>query len=160
MMNWQYDDIMIDRNDPLLKRLSPFGIKMYWATVVYFRKNEFNKQFFDIVTHVKQNYEFYKDLYEFSGMLYRNDYAFSIAAHMMGNFSSEAIPPLPERTMYMSYDWDDIYKVNGVNDITMYLELDKQIKNFNLCRWKDLDLHLMNKWALQRHADDLLEIYG
>lgn len=159
MVNYDVQDIQSSRQTGK-ERLQNYGITMYWATVVYFRKNEFTKQFFDIVTHVKQNYDFYKDLYEFSGMLYRNDYAFSIAAHMMGNFSSEAIPPLPERTMYMSYDWDDIYKVNGINDITMYLELDKQIKNFNLCRWKDLDLHLMNKWALQRHADDLLEIYG
>jgi len=159
MVNYDVQDIQSSRQTGK-ERLQNYGITMYWATVVYFRKNEFTKQFFDIVTHVKQNYEFYKDLYEFSGMLYRNDYAFSIAAHMMGNFSSEAIPPLPERTMYMSYDWDDIYKVNGINDITLYLELDKQIKNFNLCRWKGLDLHLMNKWALQRHADDLLEIYG
>ena len=36
MMNWNYEDIMSERNDDSLKRLSPVGITMYWATVVYF----------------------------------------------------------------------------------------------------------------------------
>ena len=68
---------------------------------------------------------------------------------MMGNFISESYSSR-RKSMFMSYDWDDIYKVNGVNDLTLYLEMEREIKNFNMCRWKNLDLHLMNKWALQR----------
>lgn len=159
MINYDVQDIQSTRKSGK-ERLQNYGITMYWATVVYFKKNEFARTFFDIVSHVKQNYEYYKDLYEFQGYLFRNDFAFSIAAHMMGNFISEPIPQLPVSPMFMSYDWDDIYKVNGVNDLTLYLEMEREIKNFNMCRWKNLDLHLMNKWALQRHADDLLEVYG
>lgn len=159
MINYDVQDIQSTRASGK-ERLQNFGITMYWATVVYFKKNEFARTFFDIVSHVKQNYDYYKDLYEFQGYLYRNDFAFSIAAHMMGNFISEPIPQLPISPMFMSYDWDDIYKINGVNDLTLYLEMEREIKNFNMCRWKDLDLHLMNKWALQRHADELLKVYG
>jgi len=36
----------------------------------------------------------------------------------------------------------------------------KSNADFQLSRWKDVDLHIMNKWALQRHADKLLEIYN
>jgi hypothetical protein len=41
MMNWRYQDIMYERKDPTLNRLNDFGITMYWATVVYFRKKFF-----------------------------------------------------------------------------------------------------------------------
>ena len=42
----------------------------------------------------------------------------------------------------------------------MFLEKPKANADFQLGRWKDVDLHIMNKWALQRHADKLLEIYN
>ena len=41
MMNWSYEDIMSERNDNTLRRLSPTGITMYWATVVYFKKSNY-----------------------------------------------------------------------------------------------------------------------
>mgnify|MGYP001160248418 FL=1 len=93
-------------------------------------------------------------------MLYRNDYSFSVAAHVMNGFKSEAQEQLPIEKMYKTFDWDDIHEVNGVNDITMFLEKPKANADFQLGRWKDVDLHIMNKWALQRNADTLLEIYN
>ena len=50
MMNWKYQDIMYERKDPSLARLNDMGITMYWATVVYFRKTEYVKSFFNIVS--------------------------------------------------------------------------------------------------------------
>ena len=46
---------MYEREDDSLKRLQSTGITMYWATVVYFKKTEFTKQFFETVKHVKDN---------------------------------------------------------------------------------------------------------
>ena len=88
MMNWKYDDIMYEREDDSLKRLHPTGITMYWATVVYFKKTEFTKQFFETVKHVKDNSRYYQDLYKLE--TYPNDYSFSGSIHMLGGFEDKA----------------------------------------------------------------------
>lgn len=156
MMNWKYQDIMYERKDPSLARLNDMGITMYWATVVYFRKTEYVKSFFNIVSHVKKNPQFYKDLYQWQGTLYRNDYSFSIAAHMMSGFVDKGIPQLPT-TLYKSFDTDDIHSAIDENTIVMYLEKPRSPGDFMLTKWQGMDLHIMNKWAINRVSEELLE---
>jgi hypothetical protein len=156
MMNWKYQDIMYERKDPSLARLNDMGITMYWATVVYFRKTEYVESFFNIVSHVKNNPQFYKDLYQWQGTLYRNDYSFSIAAHMMSGFVDKGIPQLPT-TLYKSFDTDDIHSAIDENTIVMYLEKPRSPGDFMLTKWQDIDLHIMNKWAINRVSEELLE---
>ena len=156
MMNWKYQDIMYERKDPSLARLNDMGITMYWATVVYFRKTEYVESFFNIVSHVKNNPQFYKDLYKWQGTLYRNDYSFSIAAHMMSGFVDKGIPQLPT-TLYKSFDTDDIHSAIDENTIVMYLEKPRSPGDFMLTKWQGIDLHIMNKWAINRVSDNLLE---
>jgi hypothetical protein len=156
MMNWKYQDIMYERKDPSLARLNDMGITMYWATVVYFRKTEYVKSFFNIVSHVKNNPQFYKDLYQWQGTLYRNDYSFSIAAHMMSGFVDKGIPQLPT-TLYKSFDTDDIHSAVDENTIVMYLEKPRSPGDFMLTKWQGIDLHIMNKWAINRVSEELLE---
>ena len=156
MMNWKYQDIMFERKDPTLSRLNPLGITMYWATVVYFKKTEYVNNFFNVVKHVKKNAVYYRDIYKWPGTLYRNDYSFSIAAHMMGGFVDKAIPQLPT-TLYKSFDTDDIHSADGLNSIIMYLEKPDEPANFILTKWEDMDLHVMNKWAINRVSDKLMD---
>lgn len=156
MMNWKYQDIMYERKDPSLARLYDMGITMYWATVVYFRKTEYVESFFNIVKHVKNNPQYYKDLYKWQGTLYRNDYSFSIAAHMMSGFVDKGIPQLPT-TLYKSFDTDDIHSAIDENTIVMYLEKPRSPGDFMLTKWQGIDLHIMNKWAINRVSDNLLE---
>jgi len=156
MMNWKYQDIMYERKDPSLARLNDMGITMYWATVVYFRKTEYVKCFFNIVSHVKNNPQFYKDLYQWQGTLHRNDYSFSIAAHMMSGFVDKGIPQLPT-TLYKSFDTDDIHSAVDENTIVMYLEKPRSPGDFMLTKWAGVDLHIMNKWAINRVSEELLE---
>ena len=156
MMNWKYQDIMYERKDLTLNRLYDMGITMYWATVVYFRKTEYVESFFNIVSHVKNNPQFYKDLYKWQGTLYRNDYSFSIAAHMMSGFVDKGIPQLPT-TLYKSFDTDDIHSAIDENTIVMYLEKPRSPGDFMLTKWQGVDLHIMNKWAINRVSEELLE---
>tara|TARA_R110001592_G_scaffold6330_5_gene34119 strand:- start:5367 stop:6266 length:900 start_codon:yes stop_codon:yes gene_type:complete len=156
MMNWKYQDIMYERKDPSLARLNDMGITMYWATVVYFRKTEYVESFFNVVSHVKKNPQFYKDLYKWQGTLYRNDYSFSIAAHVMSGFVDKGIPQLPT-TLYKSFDTDDIHSAVDKNTIVMYLEKPRSPGDFMLTKWQGIDLHIMNKWAINRVSEELLE---
>ena len=155
MMNWKFQDIMYERKDPTLDRLYDMGITMYWATVVYFRKTEYVESFFNIVKHVRNNPQYYKDLYKWQGTLYRNDYSFSIAAHMMSGFVDKGIPQLPT-TLYKSFDTDDIHSAVDENTVIMYLEKPRSPGDFMLTKWQGIDLHIMNKWAINRISEELL----
>ena len=155
MMNWKYQDIMYERKDPTLSRIYDMGITMYWATVVYFRKTEYCKSFFNMVKHVKENAQFYKDMYKWNGTLYRNDYSFSIAAHTISGFQDKGIPQLPT-TLYKSFDTDDIHSAKDAQTIIMYLEKPRSPGDFILTKWNNVDLHIMNKWAINRVSEELI----
>ena len=156
MMNWKFQDVMYERVDPTLSRLHSMGITMYWATVVYFRKTDYCESFFNIVKHVRNNPQFYKDLYKWQGTLYRNDFSFSIAAHMMSGFVDKGIPQLPT-TLYKSFDTDDIHSAKDNKTIILYLEKPRAPGDFLLTSWSNVDIHIMNKWAINRISDSLLE---
>ena len=155
MMNWRYQDIMYERKDPTLNRLNDFSVTMYWATVVYFRKTPYVESFFNCVKHVKNNPQYYKDLYKWNGTLYRNDYSFSIAAHMMSGFQDRGIPQLPT-TLYKTFDTDDVHSAVSDNTLIMYLEKPRSPGDFMLTKWSGVDLHVMNKWAINRISEDML----
>lgn len=156
MMNWKWQDVMYDREFDGLDRLNNLGITMYWATVVYFKKTEYVETFFNFVKHVKNNTDFYKDLYKWPGNLYRNDYTFSIAAHMLGGFIDKNISQLPT-TLYKTFDTDNIYKIVDDKTLYLYLEKSKSPGDFILSKWKGVDLHVMNKWAINRVSKELLD---
>ena len=156
MMNWKFQDVMRDRKDPTLDRLFNMGITMYWATVVYFRKTDYVESFFNFVKHVRDNPQFYRDLYRWQGSLYRNDYSFSIAAHIMSGFIDKGLPQLPT-TLYKTFDTDDVYKAIDHKTLLMYLEKPRSPGDFILSKIENLDVHVMNKWAVNRISDELLE---
>lgn len=160
MMNWHFTDVMPERNyEKIHSRVNPLGITQYWATVVYFRKTPYAESFFNIARHVQNNNLYYKMLYRLPGSLYRNDFTFSIAAHMCGGFVDKALPQLPV-TLYKTFDTDDVHSVPNMNEIVLYLEKFQAPSDFIMTRWKDLDIHIMNKWAINRISDDLLEFCG
>lgn len=155
MMNWKWQDAMFERQFNL-DRLNDMGITMYWATVVYFRKCNYSKNFFEFVKHVKDNTEFYKDLYKWQGNIYRNDYSFSIAAHMMSGFIDKGIPQLPT-TLYKTFDTDDVSNALNENTLLLLLEKPRSPGDFILTKWSGADLHVMNKWAINRVSKELLQ---
>lgn len=145
-------------SEPYSELIDAFSIVTYWATVIYFKKSLLSRSVFDLVKHVQDNYGYYKQLYSFKNTMFRNDYAFSIAVHIINNFqtTSKIISSLPVPGLLMSWDNEDVLAVNGVDDITIYTSQDKQTK---LARFKNQDIHIMNKWAINRHADQLIELY-
>lgn len=156
MMNWKWQDVMFERKFDSLDRLNDLGITMYWATVVYFRKTSYVESFFNIVKHVKDNSQFYRDLYKWKGRLYRNDYSFSVAAHTMSGFVDKGIPQLPT-TLYKTFDTDDVHSALNDNTLLLLLEKPRSPGDFMLTKWNGVDLHVMNKWAINRISNSLLQ---
>ena len=155
MINCKYRDVS-GRHKENIEYLDNFSIPMYWATVFYFKKSDFAENLFTLISHIKYNYKYYYYLYNCSGNLFRNDFAFSMALHILNGSVAFDVPSLPFNYLNNSFDLDDIYRVNSHNDIIMYCADAERITNHILSRFKNMDIHIMNKKAIGRFVDDFL----
>jgi len=162
------NEVMIDHriysplDQPHTKYIDEFGIRMYWATVIYFQKTDFAKFLFSMVRDIQENYRYYKDMYLFSSGMFRNDYAFSIAIHTLNGFietKTSVVNNLPIPGLMMSWDVNDIHSIRDINDIMIYAEKPTEKGTYVLSRLKNTDVHIMNKWAINRFADRIIELY-
>jgi hypothetical protein len=132
------------------KHVSDYGIPFYWATVFYFKKTAEVKALFSIVENIKNNWQYYKFLYQIDSAIFRNDHAFSIAIHMLNGFSDgDFAKALPGKLFY-SLDRDYLVK-NKERDFYFLIQ-DKKNQHFPL-KVSNLDLHIMNKYSLLRIID-------
>lgn len=155
MMNYSWQDVNSQRKFEL-DRLADTSVTMYWATVVYFRKEPYAEYFFELCKHIRQNINYFRGLYRWHGGIYRNDYVFSMAAHQIGGLRDRGVDELPFK-LYKTFDYDDVYKAVSDSEIILYLEKHDAPGEFLLSRWSNLDLHVMNKWALNRISSDMME---
>jgi hypothetical protein len=61
-------------------------IEQLWATVIIFNKSLIAENIFTMADHVLEHYPYYAKLYSFNTFPKRNDYAFTIACHLMGGY--------------------------------------------------------------------------
>lgn len=155
MMNYHYIDVVRGREYRDLDRVHALGITMYWATVVYFTRSPLCESFFNVAKHVEKESEYYRELYKIQGNIHRNDHSFSIAAHMVSGYQDKGLPQLPVK-LFKSFDIDDVERVIDLNDLLLMVEKPSQPGNYVGLRWKDRDIHIMNKWALQRIQEGVL----
>ena len=138
--------------------LNDAGINHWWSTVVYFDQSEESKLFFDIWSHVKDNWEYYSLLYQFPKMLFRTDFCVSIASHLMNGCNNDSwIHDFQNQPLLNMDQKDDIIEMNSVQDF-VFLKHDRaeQWKNY-LVRHTDQNLHIMNKRALARFYENIME---
>ena len=134
------------------------GIRMWWSTVVYFDRSDYSKLFFEIWQHVAENYDYYQFLYNFPSNMFRTDYCVSIAVHIMNGMQvSDVINNFFETPMYYMDQKDDLIEViDEQNWIFIAHSPPEPWKNI-LVKHKNLDIHVMNKRALQRQHDQLMD---
>ena len=72
-------------------KISDKTFQLKWATTLMFKKDDIAKRVFEAASHVRENYLFYSDLYNFSTSNYRNDYAFTIAEHIVYGLSQDKL---------------------------------------------------------------------
>ena len=141
-------------------RLNPFGIRMYWATVIYFKKSEKAKLIFDLVDHVKETWNYYKHVYDFSGTLYRNDFAFSIAIHMLNGFvdDEDFVKPLPDPAILTAIDTDQLIRFEDKESIFFYANDQVETHKFYVSKVKGVNVHCLNKISLLNNFDKIMEV--
>jgi hypothetical protein len=131
------------------EHISDTSIDFYWATVFFFRKTKLNETFFNLVSHIRENYIHYRNVYQFKNTMYRNDFAFSIAIHIMngfqkGNFAAE----LPGKNFF-SLDKDILTRIT--NDIVyMLVEKENSLGEYTPVKLSGSNIHIMNKFSLER----------
>ena len=145
------------------KRLHDFGIKMAWATAIYFKKTELVEHFFTIMKHVYENYAYYRQVYEFQGDLYRNDFAASISRHMLNNFTENTmvdIPFLPTNKILVAKPEDEIVGFKCVNHVKVKIVLPNKPNECIVNSIKNTNVHFLNKKTILDNSDRIEELYA
>ena len=135
------------------KKISDTSVDFYWATVFFFRKTPLTKTFFDLVNHIKENYLHYRSVYQFSSTVYRNDFAFSIAVHIMNGYTKGTFAhPLPGKKFY-TIDRDILLKIDD-DEFTILVEKPNHLGEYIGTKIKGSNVHIMNKFSLERAIND------
>jgi len=145
-------DLSQHRNNKEFETISDTGIDFYWATVFWFRKSADTEYFFNLVEYIKENWKYYKFIYQVHSTNFRNDIAFSIAIHMMNGFVRGDFAKKFPRKLYYTLDLDFLL---DIKDDRMFFLLEKQGKQSDYVpvRIENTDVHIMNKYSLIRYID-------
>lgn len=155
MIGESINDICDNKRLGYLDRyVSDVGVKLYWATTVMFTKNETSKLFFDTVNFIKDNYQYYSDIFRFDSRQFRNDIAFSIAKHILDGYEERKENTLP--AVLTLLDKDYLHSVSG-NKLIL-LTSPRLDSNFCAASIEGLDVHVMNKQSIYRNKEQLLEL--
>lgn len=129
--------------------VSDNSVKFYWATVVYFKKSPISKIFFDLIKHIEDEWEHYCMVYQINSPMFRNDFAFSIAAHILNGFiPGDFVQELPGK-LYYTIDKDYIVSVDN-EKLTFLVEKEGRLGEYNILSTNGLNIHAMNKFNLSR----------
>lgn len=145
-------DIAQVRDEREFQKISDYSIDFYWATVVFFKKTKINQIFFDLVNHIQDNWPHYRKVYRISSPLFRNDYAFSIAIHMINGFQKgDFAKSLPGKMLYTT-DKDILIDLSKDN-MTFLVEKKNSVGEYTVLKTKSQNIHVMNKFSLERIID-------
>jgi len=158
----QYDFLIIPGMKELQEELiipgdhkvSETTVSLMWATNIMFSKTPETKLLFELVDYIREDYDYYSYLYEFLNHQYRNDYAFSIACHIMSGYGTDTWHgklPMPLHFI----DSDEIIKVTDQGQINFLVPTKK---GPIMTRCQGQDVHIMNKRSILKNLDKLLEL--
>ena len=142
------EEISHQNNNIDYDRLHPQTIKLFWATVLFFKKSKEAEFMFNVMKLVKKNWRYYSKFYKFeSSNTYRNDYAISVALHLMQGKLETTHYDLPFKIMCLG----------GKNIMMDCNKLLYRYKN----TWAGSsvpkqNLHVMNKESAMSIADEIL----
>jgi hypothetical protein len=141
------------RNLNEFKFISEVGPKFYWATCIFFRKTELNKIFFDLVSHIQENWSHYRNIYRLHSTVFRNDWAFSIAIHIVNGYTENNFANKMPGTMFYTTDRDLLIELKE-NNFLFLLQTHEESTEYFPAKIKNSNIHVMNKYSLNRVIDN------
>lgn len=151
-VNWACHERAMDAaTGELLEDQSAFGryrFPMSWATVMLFDRDSYSQEVFYMMKMIHNNWLHYRDIYQITNAMYRNDYALSIALNVVqGHGAGRTTIPWPLLTA------SPLAKITPVE---AGWRLD-QVMPDGRSRWnvvRDQDLHVMGKQQLELIAHE------
>jgi hypothetical protein len=134
------------------KYLNQYSIPFYWATVFYFTKNKKNEIFFDLVRYIRDNWEYYRLIYQINDKKFRNDFAFSIAIHILNGMDTENFDGIIPGKMFYTLDKDVLISLKE-NACVFLVEKESKLGEYTSLKTSSVDVHVMNKHSLLRMYD-------
>lgn len=142
--NWAYN---INSRDLDMTAHNFYGrnrLRMWWATVIMFRRTNFSQYVFSMMELIRNNWSHYRDLYGINRSTYRNDYALSIALQLVNGCQTHVTNiPWPLATV-MPNDKLSVFE-NGY--CTAYTTPDGSQRRVY---FNGIDFHAMGKRDLER----------
>lgn len=158
MINKVCHDLSTTRDNFEFQRINDLSIDFYWATAFFFRKTGWTKTFFGLCQHIVENYNYYRFVYRIDNPLLRNDYVFSIAVHLMSGFNNTIVPPKLPAEIYYCLDRDELFDIKNDKTFLFLIEKKDHLGEYTLAKTQNQNVHIMNKFSLDRWTDKLLEI--
>jgi len=125
---------------------------MWWATVVYFKKNPIAESVFDMMKMIQNNYEHYSKIYGFKSSPYRNDYALSIALNTVYGHVIPSSVEIPWSLINVEFN-TQVELSKNIWSIVFEKHVGSELKRHRITT-ENQDLHILNKDALERIIDD------
>lgn len=139
-------------------RLHDTGIRMYWATCVYFKKCERANLLFDMVEHIRNYWSYYQLVYDFPGTLFRNDFAFAIAIHTLSGFiENDDFKSLPTSKLLTVLDSDQVFKYLGDDAVLIFVHNKIENWKFEIVKIQKMSIHFLNKISLMPLLDSIIK---
>ena len=148
-------DLNDTRNPKEFEYISDSGCEFYWATCVFFRKTPVNQMFFELIKHIKDEWNHYRRVYQIQSQLFRNDFAFSIAVHICNGFNKGNFVGKMPGKLYYTTDQDILWNMENENMMFLLAKKD-YLGEYLPVRTKKLNMHVMNKFSLGRVIDEVL----
>ena len=152
MLYKKSNDIAKVRDEAEFDTISDTSVDFYWATVVYFKRTETNETFFNLIKHIEEEWNHYRRVYQITSGLFRNDFAFSIAIHIMNGFSPGSFAQQLPGSMLYTTDKDVLQQLK--DDKFMFLvEKKDYLGEYTALTTQGQTIHVMNKVSLNRIID-------
>lgn len=145
-------------NDGQIKTAKISKLPHMWATIMIFNKSTQAEAIFSMAKHVIKHYRTYARIYDFESRHVRNDYAFSIACHLLSGYG-----------MYdfglRNYAMTNVYFHNTIKEIRpngeFIIEHSKLYKGEPKTYVSKIglsDTHFLNKLSLMEHITELEQL--
>jgi hypothetical protein len=128
--------------------ISPISYPTMWATIIVFKKTNKTKQLFECIKMIQHNYRYYAELYGMYSLMYRNDYALTIAHRIINGHLDDPECHMPWNLVHV----DKELKIERVGqelyntEYKIYREkIHKEKIKKNYIIVKDMDFHCLNK---------------
>lgn len=135
---WAYDITGTD-NFHTYNHFGRSKMPMWWATIMYFRRDESVKMIFDCMKMVRDNWKHYREIYGNSRGNFRNDHALSIALNLVNGHVQPAGIPWSLASVIPSHHLEQ----TGIDSYRIEFTTDK-----GATRWVEIkgqDFHAMGK---------------